>query len=204
MKRLLLVHNNALFREALALLLEWQMGLHSVQAGSVAEAHRILGESHHDEVCLAIVGIDLPNGDDAIELIEELREGEPDCPVLALATARSLQRRTRALQAGAEEVLTIGEPIGEPIEELTGAVRRLAASAPSREQGLGRLASDLVSGPPRRVDSRLRPEDAEERIKEASTFIAFTYPSKRSAGEVSRARVSLPSVPGCRLGRRRF
>ena len=203
MKRLLLVHDNALFREALALLLEWQMGLHSVHAGSVAEAHRILGEPHH-EVCLAIVGIDLPNGDDAIELIEELREGEPDCPVLALATARSLQRRTRALQAGAEEVLTIGEPIGEPIEELTGAVRRLAASAPSREQGLGRLASDLVSGSPRRVDSRLRPEDAEERIKEASTFIAFTYPSKRSAGEVSRARVSLPSVPGCRLGRRRF
>jgi DNA-binding NarL/FixJ family response regulator len=203
MKRLLLVHNNALFREALALLLEWQTGLHSVQAGSVAEAHRILGEPHH-EVCLAIVGIDLPNGDDAIELIEELREGEPDCPVLALATARSSRRRTRALQAGAEEVLTVGEPIGEPIEELTGAVRRLAASAPSREQGLGRLASDLVSGPPRRVDSRLRPEDAEERIKEASTFIAFTYPSKRSAGEVSRARVSLPSVPGCRLGRRRF
>ncbi|MDQ5830614.1 MAG: response regulator [Actinomycetota bacterium] len=203
MKRLLLVHNNALFREALALLLEWQMGLHSVHAGSVAEAHRILGEPHH-EVCLAIVGIDLPNGDDAIELIEELRELEPNCPVLALATARSLQRCTRALQAGAEEVLTVGEPIGEPIEELTGAVRRLAASAPSREQGLGRLASDLVSGPPRRVDSRLRPEDAEERIKEASTFIAFTYPSKRSAGEVSRARVSLPSVPGCRLGRRRF
>ncbi len=203
MKRLLLVHNNALFREALALLLEWQMGLDSVQAESVAEAHRILGEPHH-EVCLAIVGIDLPNGDDGIELIEELREVEPDCPVLALATARSLQRRTRALQAGAKEVLTVGEPIGEPIEELTGAVRRLAASAPSREQGLGRLASDLVSGPPRRVDSRLRPEDAEERIKEASTFIAFTYPSKRSAGEVSRARVSLPSVPGCRLGRRRF
>jgi DNA-binding NarL/FixJ family response regulator len=200
MKRLLLVHDNNLFREALALLLEWHMGLNSVQAGSVAEVHRILGEPHHDEVCLAIVGIDLPNGDDAIELIEELREGEPDCPVLALATARSLQRRTRALQAGAEEVLTVGEPIGEPIEELTGAVRRLAASAPSREQGLGRL----VSGPPRRVDSRLRPEDAEERIKEASTFIAFTYPSKRLAGEVSRARVSLPSVPGCRLGRRRF
>ena len=203
MKRLLLVHDNALFREALALLLEWQTGLHSVHAGSVAEVRRILGEPHH-EVCLAIVGIDLPNGDDAIELIEELREGEPDCPVLALATARSLQRRTRALRAGAEEVLTVGEPIGEPIEELTGAVRRLAASAPSREQGLGRLASDLVSGPPRRVDSRLRPEDAEERTKEASTFIAFTYPSKRSAGEVSRARVSLPSVPGCRLGRRRF
>ena len=199
MKRLLLVHDNNLFREALALLLEWQTGLDSVEAGSVAEAHRILGEPHHDEVCLAIVDIDLPNGD-GIELIKELRELEPDCPVLALTTTRSMQKHIQALQAEAEEVLTIGESI----EELSDAVRRLAVDVPSREQGLGRLASDLVSGPPRRVDSRLRPEDAEERTKEASTFIAFTYPSKRSAGEVSRARVSLPSVPGCRLGRRRF
>ena len=111
MKRLLLVHNNALFREALALLLEWQTGLDSVEAGSVAEAHRILGEPNH-EVCLAIVGIDLPN-EDGIELIKELREVEPDCPVLALATARSLQRCTRALQAGAEEVLTTDELIEE-------------------------------------------------------------------------------------------
>ncbi len=138
MKRLLFVHDNALFREALALLLEWQIGLDSVQAGSVAEARRILGEPHHDEICLAIVDIDLPNGD-GIELIKELREVETDCPVLALATARSLQhRRLRALQAGAEEVLTVGEPI----EELTGAVRRLAAGVLSREQGLGRLAPE--------------------------------------------------------------
>jgi hypothetical protein len=42
----------------------------------------------------------------------------------------------QALQAEAEEVLTIGESI----EELTGAVRRLAAGVPSREQDLGRLA----------------------------------------------------------------
>jgi DNA-binding NarL/FixJ family response regulator len=146
MKRLLLVHDNNLFREALALLLEWQMGLDSVQAGSVAEACRILGEPHHDEVCLAIVDIDLPN-EDGIELIKELRELENDCPVLALTTTRSLQRHTQALHAGVEEVLTIGESI----EELTGAVRRLAAGVPSREQGLGRLAPALFA---RSVDPR--------------------------------------------------
>jgi DNA-binding NarL/FixJ family response regulator len=147
MKRLLLVHNNTLFREALALLLEWQMGLDSVQAGSVAEAHRISGEPHHDEVCLAIVDIDLPN-EDGIELIKELRELEPDCPVLALTSTRSLQRHTQALQAEAEEVLTIGESI----EELTGAVRRLAAGVPRREQGLGGFAPFLFA---RSVDPRV-------------------------------------------------
>ena len=124
MKRLLLVHDNALFREALALLLEWQMGLDSVKTGSVAEALWILGELHHDEVCLAIVDIDLPN-EDGIELIKELRELEPDCPVLALTATRSMQKHIQALQAEAEEVLTIGESI----EELTDAVRRLAVQA---------------------------------------------------------------------------
>ena len=148
MKRLLLVHDNNLFREALALLLQWQTGLDSVEAGSGAETHRILGEPHHDEVCLAIVDIDLPNGD-GIELIKELRELEPDCPVLALTTTRSLQRHVQALQAGVEEVLTIGESV----EELTEAVRRLAAGVPSsREQGLGRLAPTLFA---RSVDPRV-------------------------------------------------
>jgi DNA-binding NarL/FixJ family response regulator len=126
MKRLLLVDDNALFREALALLLEWNMGLDSVQAESIAEARLILGDSH-DEVGLAIIDVDLPDGD-GIELIEELREIETDVPVLALATGRRLQR-TRALQAGAEEVLTVEEPI----EELVGTVRRLlAGGVPAR------------------------------------------------------------------------
>jgi DNA-binding NarL/FixJ family response regulator len=147
MKRLLLVHDNNLFREALALLLEWQTGLDSVEAGSVAEAHRILGEPHHDEVCLAIVDIDLPN-EDGIELIKELRELEPDCPVLALTTTRSMQKHIQALQAEAEEVLYIGESI----EELTEAVRRLAVDVPSREQGFGRRAPTLFA---RSVDPRV-------------------------------------------------
>jgi len=126
MKRLLLVDDNSLFREALALLLEWNMGLDSVQAESVAEARRILGDSH-GEVGLAIIDIDLPDGD-GIELIEELRETETDVPVLALATGRRLQR-IQALQAGAEEVLTVEEPI----EELVGTVRRLlAGGVPAR------------------------------------------------------------------------
>ena len=124
MKRLLLVDDNSLFREAFALLIEWNMGLDSVQAESAAEARRILGDSH-DEVSLAIIDIDLPDGN-GIELIEELRE--TDVPVLALATGRRPQH-IWALQAGAEEVLTVEEPI----EELVDTVRRLlAGGVPAR------------------------------------------------------------------------
>jgi hypothetical protein len=38
----------------------------------------------------------------------------------------------------------------------------------------------------------------------ASVFIALKYSSRRSAGEGSRARASLPSVTACRCERRRF
>ena len=127
MKRLLLVDDNPLFREALALLLEWNMGLDSVEAESVAEARRILGASR-DEVGLAVVDIDLPGGD-GIELIEELCKAETEVTVLALTTGRSLQRYASALQAGAEEVLTLGTNI----ELLIGVIRRLADGVEPKE-----------------------------------------------------------------------
>jgi DNA-binding NarL/FixJ family response regulator len=130
MKRLLLVHGNPLFREVLALLLEWSIGLQSVQAESIAEARRILG-GLRDEVGLAIVDIDLP-GEDGIELIEELCKAETEITVLALTTGRSLRRCTSALQAGAEKVLTLGTNI----ETLIDVIRRLAGVVEPEENNI--------------------------------------------------------------------
>ena len=95
MRRLLLVEDHALFREGLALLLEWSTGLDSVQAGSLAEARRILRDARDKPVCI-VVDLDLPDGD-GIELLEQLR----GLPALALAADRNLQRRAQALEAGA-------------------------------------------------------------------------------------------------------
>jgi DNA-binding NarL/FixJ family response regulator len=120
MKRLLLVDENALFRDGLALLLEWKTGLGSVQAQSIAESRRILGRSH-GEIALAVVNIDLPGGD-GIELIEELRKADTEVSVLGLTAGRSLPRCASALRAGAEEVLTLGTPI----ETILDAIMRLA------------------------------------------------------------------------------
>ncbi len=115
MKRLLLVEDKALFREGLALLLEWRTGLGSVQAGSLAEAERILSDTEVKPAC-AIVDLDLPDGD-GIELLEQLS----GLPVLALMGDRSLKRRARALEAGADEVLLVSESV----ERIAGAVGRL-------------------------------------------------------------------------------
>ena len=120
MRWLLLVADHALFREGLALLLKWRTGLDNVQSGSIAEAQRILGDAKEEPVC-AVVDLDLPDGD-GIELLERLR----GLPVVALVGDRSLERRLRALEAGADEVLHKGESserIQNAVEQLVGGLQ---------------------------------------------------------------------------------
>ena len=103
MKQVLLVEDHALFRESLALLLRLRLGMHSVEAGSLAEGRKVLSDLE-DAAELAIIDLELPDGDGS-ELIEQLHESSPEVPILAFATDRSPLRRARALEAGAEEVL---------------------------------------------------------------------------------------------------
>jgi DNA-binding NarL/FixJ family response regulator len=115
MKRLLLVEHNLLFREGLALLLEWRTGLSSIYAGSLAEAKGVLEEATQKPACI-IVDLDLPHGEGP-ELLEEL----DGTPVLALIKGRSLERQAQAFESGADEVLrTSGS-----VEEMASAVERL-------------------------------------------------------------------------------
>jgi DNA-binding NarL/FixJ family response regulator len=120
MNRILIIEDNALFREGLALLLKWRTGLDNVQSGSIAEARRILGDEKEELVC-AVVDLDLPDGD-GIELLERLR----GLPVVALVSDRSLERCVRALEAGADEVLHKGESsekIQSAVEQLVSGLR---------------------------------------------------------------------------------
>ena len=114
MERLLLVEHNPLFREALALLLEWQTGLSSTHAESLAEAKGVLEEANQKPACI-IVDLDLPDGE-GNELLKEL----DGIPVLALIKGRSLQRRAEAMGLGADEVLRTGS-----VEKIAAAVERL-------------------------------------------------------------------------------
>ncbi len=122
-KQLLFVEDHDLFRKAFALLLEWHMDLDSVEVRSLTEARRALS-SLEGEIDLAIVDLDLPHGEGP-QLIEELREVQPNAPVLALTINRSLERRSRALEAGADEVLAVKTTP----EEIIDAVRRLGAGS---------------------------------------------------------------------------
>jgi DNA-binding NarL/FixJ family response regulator len=115
MDRLLLVEHNLLFRDGLALLLEWRTGLSSICAGSLAEAKGVLEEATQKPACI-IVDLDLPGGGGP-ELLEEL----DGMPVLALIEGRSPERQAQAFESGAHEVLRTSGPV----EEIAAAVERL-------------------------------------------------------------------------------
>jgi two-component system, OmpR family, KDP operon response regulator KdpE len=115
MERLLVVEHNRLFREGLALLLEWRTGLNSIPAESLAEAKGILEEANQKPACI-IVDLDLPDGE-GTELLKQL----DGIPVLALIESRNPERRAEAIGLGADEVLrTTG-----PSEKMAAAVERL-------------------------------------------------------------------------------
>jgi DNA-binding NarL/FixJ family response regulator len=118
--RALLVEDHAVFRQALAAILEAHTDLKKTfQAGSFPEARRISGHLS-GEVDLVVVDLDLPNGE-GTSLIDYLREAEPDVPVLALTNARNLEQRAWALRTGATEVLSTASSI----EKIVGVVQRL-------------------------------------------------------------------------------
>jgi DNA-binding NarL/FixJ family response regulator len=96
--RALLVDDHAVTRAGLADLLAGEPGLEVVaQAGTVAEA---LAVAHPGEVDVAIVDLQLPDGD-GIELCRELRAGDPGLKVLILTAFDDDQAHLAALAAGA-------------------------------------------------------------------------------------------------------
>ncbi len=110
-KRVLIVDDHNLFRAALGLTMELHDGFKTVQAGSLAEAHSTMRDP---KISLNVAVIDLDLLDAAsFELIAEL--GNAEVPVLALTTTQDPGRRTRALEVGAEEVLTTTVPLKEII-----------------------------------------------------------------------------------------
>lgn len=116
MKRVFLVEDNALFRGCLALLLERRIGLECIQARSFAEAHWVM-DHLQGEVDLATVDLGLSDGD-GVELVERLRELRFDVPVLVLTTDRSLERRTRALEAGADDAIGVHTQVDNLVDAI--------------------------------------------------------------------------------------
>jgi len=103
MRRILIVEDHASFRQTLAFVFDQEPGFEVVaQAGTLAEARRTMDDS--EVVDLGIIDLSLPDGE-GTDLIEELREANPDFAALVLTASLDRMEHARAVEAGATGVL---------------------------------------------------------------------------------------------------
>jgi DNA-binding NarL/FixJ family response regulator len=102
MRRILIVEDHASFRQTLAFVFDQEPEFEVVaQAGTLAEARRTMDDSEAD---LGIIDLSLPDGE-GTDLIEELREANPDFAALVLTASMDRMEYARAVEAGAAGVL---------------------------------------------------------------------------------------------------
>jgi DNA-binding NarL/FixJ family response regulator len=121
-RQVLLVDDHNLFRELLAVIFDRCTEFRvDVQAGSAAEARRILSARNGDDFALAIVDLDLPEHG-GLELIGDLRQS--GIQVLALTARRDFKQLVWASSSGPDEVLTTSASC----DEILDMVRQLVDS----------------------------------------------------------------------------
>ena len=125
-KRILLVEDNAQFRENFARALERALAAEPlevtfVEAGSLAEARERLREGGLDA---ALIDVRLPDGD-GLDLVRELNDGSAGrIPTLVLTAYLDHKVAARAMDAGAKGALS--KVVSVP--ETTEAIKRLTTS----------------------------------------------------------------------------
>ena len=114
--RVLLVDDHTAIREALAVAFQIEGGFEVVgQAGSLAEARRMLEEV--EQVDVAIVDLGLPDGYGG-DLIEELREANPQPQTLVLSASLDRSERAQSIEAGAAGTLHKSAQLEEVVESV--------------------------------------------------------------------------------------
>jgi DNA-binding NarL/FixJ family response regulator len=122
MKHVLVVAGHSTFREALSHLLVWDDFEESSQADSLEQGRRQVGMLD-DLIDVAVVDLDLAD-EEAIELIGEIREAEPNVPILVLTSASEIELHDLLRRMGVQEVLTKATSA----EQIVGAIRHLGST----------------------------------------------------------------------------
>ena len=112
---MLFVSDVALLRQTFALVLERWTGLRTVQADLPTGGSRLLADLDSD-IALAVVSVDTADGPDTC-LIERLHG--LGLPVLAFGLEGSKERLTRALEAGADDAISLGVPVSQFVGKAT-------------------------------------------------------------------------------------
>jgi DNA-binding NarL/FixJ family response regulator len=92
------------------------------EAGSLEEARR-KGRNKAQEIDLALIDLLLPDGI-GTDLISDLREANPDLPVLVLTVARGADLTTWVRSMGADEMISKDASSGELLAAIRLLLRR--------------------------------------------------------------------------------
>lgn len=119
MLRILVVDDNAGFRDVFSLGLDYQPDFEVVaQAGSLAEARAML-----EGIDVVIVDRGLPDGD-GLTLIGELREASPGAALLVMSATVEEAHPQQALDAGAAGILDKIAPLEEQAAQISAVQAR--------------------------------------------------------------------------------
>jgi two-component system response regulator DesR len=147
MIRVLVAEDMRILRDTLVAVLSLEEDIHVV--GSVTNARAVLPAVLVERPDVAIVDIDLPDGD-GITAADELRERCPDCRVLILTALASPGHLRRALTAQVAGFL----PKDTPADDLVDAIRQIAGGAKVVDHDLAVRALEVPDNP-------LSPREAE-------------------------------------------
>jgi DNA-binding NarL/FixJ family response regulator len=118
-RRILFINDVALLRQTFGPVLErrtgLRTGLRTAQADSPAGGSRLLADLDGD-IALAVVSVDTPGGPDT-GLIERLHG--LGLPVLAFGLEEGTDLLTRALEAGADDAISLEEPMIQFVAKAT-------------------------------------------------------------------------------------
>jgi DNA-binding NarL/FixJ family response regulator len=116
MQRVLVIDDQADFRQAFAALLEAQPDLEVVaQAGSLAEARPML-----EGVDVVLLDRGLPDGD-GLKLMRPLREANPQARVLVMSATAEIRHPEDAIEAGADGIVDKLAPFERVFAAIRGA-----------------------------------------------------------------------------------
>ena len=113
-KRVLLIGHHNIFRQALALTLERELGVRVVV--QTASFDEVLDKAS-DGFDIAVVDLRMLDGDGA-ELVAALRRANRRASVLALTRRHQRERHARAFEAGADEVVRKSASVKEIISAM--------------------------------------------------------------------------------------
>lgn len=142
MRRILIIDDFEVVREGVKRIFENQPDINVGEAGTAAEALRVVNEQDWDVVILDL-SLGHRNG---LELLKELRQLRPALPVLILTMHSEEQFARRSFRAGAAGYITKGSPRSELIKAVEKVIRGGKYFSES-------LAENLIIDLERRTDS---------------------------------------------------